>query len=577
MRVGSADDHYERAAHQAARLTTAGSAASGPIPVRRAAGPGPGGVVLPEIQRSIASEARLGGRPIPTAVRAPLEQSLGAEFGGVRVHTGGRADGLARSLQARAFTTGQDIFFRRGEYHPSTPSGQHVLAHELTHVVQQSAAAAPGAGLVQRLVGFEFETDWGAHGIADPAQRAPKGHRLRKHKVYKKGLRFTVQVDEASREFKPEYPSLGSQIEFVVNPHPETLDGGRKLLKTMRALKAEAEMLEGLRARLGPNDVSFKYPGTNIDIWVFPNAKTTAQPTIHARPQATVGLALWAISEYGLRAAGEFDRTRSTGFIVSHANRDIALGGLKNPFIASATAAERIPGASEALQGLVTLLSFYINIFHDPGTKKADYVKGYLPMLAKTDFAEMFRQLPYGVDKTLYQLDPRAFVDLVLQNASAAGQVALAPDAPVIPQRLLKNEDRLLHLSLHKWLMQIPKGTDLLTSETDSRLFGLADLGKGAKKGRMTDDPSGEGERRIIIEFRAGSRGRGPGGIKGFLTPAEWLEFAFDYYSMVRMAHDRQVADEWPEFKPKQPAAKKPKPKAKGKGTAKARRNSALI
>lgn len=77
-----------------------------------------------------------------------MERALGADFGGVRVHTDERADALNRSLRARAFTTGADIFFRRGAYDPASPGGREVLAHELTHVVQQQGM--PAGMVVQR-------------------------------------------------------------------------------------------------------------------------------------------------------------------------------------------------------------------------------------------------------------------------------------------------------------------------------------------------------------------------------------------------------------------------------------------
>ena len=96
-----------------------------------------GGQVGDSVQTGI-DQARGGGSPITPDVRAPLERSFGADFSRVRIHTGGRADGLNRSLQSRAFTTGSDVFFRQGEYRPGTNDGRHLLAHELTHVVQNT-------------------------------------------------------------------------------------------------------------------------------------------------------------------------------------------------------------------------------------------------------------------------------------------------------------------------------------------------------------------------------------------------------------------------------------------------------
>jgi hypothetical protein len=84
--------------------------------------------------------ARGGGAALPEGVRTGMEQSFGADFGNVRVHNGPSADRLNRSLQAKAFTTGSDVFFRSGEYNPASGPGQKLLAHELTHVVQQGGA-----------------------------------------------------------------------------------------------------------------------------------------------------------------------------------------------------------------------------------------------------------------------------------------------------------------------------------------------------------------------------------------------------------------------------------------------------
>lgn len=100
---------------------------------------GAGGEVAPGVGGAI-QRARGGGRGLDAGVRGAMEAAFGTDFGGVRVHTGPRADTLNRALHARAFTTGSDIFFRGGEYAPSSPGGKELLAHELTHVVQQAGA-----------------------------------------------------------------------------------------------------------------------------------------------------------------------------------------------------------------------------------------------------------------------------------------------------------------------------------------------------------------------------------------------------------------------------------------------------
>ena len=91
------------------------------------------------------------GRPLDTETRAYFEPRFGRDFSGVRVHTDERASASARSVSALAYTVGPDIVFAAGRYAPAAPEGRRLLAHELTHVVQQtSAAARPGALAVQR-------------------------------------------------------------------------------------------------------------------------------------------------------------------------------------------------------------------------------------------------------------------------------------------------------------------------------------------------------------------------------------------------------------------------------------------
>lgn len=104
--------------------------------------------VSAEVEQHIQN-ARGGGQPLDGTVRAQMEPALGADFGGVRVHNDGRAHDLNQSLSARAFTTGQDIFFKQGEYTPGTSGGRELIAHELTHVVQQNSTVQKDEQAVQ--------------------------------------------------------------------------------------------------------------------------------------------------------------------------------------------------------------------------------------------------------------------------------------------------------------------------------------------------------------------------------------------------------------------------------------------
>ncbi len=102
-----------------------------------------GGRVHPDVTSQINAQ-RGRGMPLAPALAEQIGGRLGDGFADVRVHADGLSDALARSVQARAFTTGADIFFAQGEYRPQSSSGRELLAHELTHVVQQRGAPVTG-------------------------------------------------------------------------------------------------------------------------------------------------------------------------------------------------------------------------------------------------------------------------------------------------------------------------------------------------------------------------------------------------------------------------------------------------
>ncbi|OPX87811.1 MAG: hypothetical protein A4E53_02346 [Pelotomaculum sp. PtaB.Bin104] len=101
------------------------------------------GIAKPGIEMAI-QQARGGGQTMENHLQRKMGNAFGTSFRDVKIHTDTRSDLLSRSLGARAFTTGKDIFFRGGEYNPGSREGQKLLAHEITHVVQQSS------GVVQR-------------------------------------------------------------------------------------------------------------------------------------------------------------------------------------------------------------------------------------------------------------------------------------------------------------------------------------------------------------------------------------------------------------------------------------------
>lgn len=111
--------------------------------------PDASGEASAELEQSI-NRARGVGQSLSPTLQTQMGQAMGADFSNVRVHTDGQADRLSRSVSARAFTTGQDVFFKQGEYAPGSRSGQELIAHELTHVVQQKGEPIIGRQIIQR-------------------------------------------------------------------------------------------------------------------------------------------------------------------------------------------------------------------------------------------------------------------------------------------------------------------------------------------------------------------------------------------------------------------------------------------
>ncbi|MEY2458306.1 MAG: hypothetical protein QOG30_136 [Acidimicrobiaceae bacterium] len=168
--VGPADDTYEREADAfASQAVGHDSAESG----HGSAGGGDAGFAASGELASYVNAG--GGHPLPTTVRRKLEPSFGLDFSDVRVHADGKAASMADSIGARAFTHGNDVYFGRGAYQPGSAGGEHLLAHELTHVVQQTGSA-------QRKIARKFD---GSKVPSRLAQRRIQGNFLKTAKAVK--------------------------------------------------------------------------------------------------------------------------------------------------------------------------------------------------------------------------------------------------------------------------------------------------------------------------------------------------------------------------------------------------------
>jgi hypothetical protein len=98
----------------------------------------------PDRVESGGESVQRSGEPLPTETRTFFESRFGHDFGDVRIHTAPQVQRTAASLNARAYTRGNDIGFAGGEYDPGSSVGKRLLAHELTHTIQQTGGDATG-------------------------------------------------------------------------------------------------------------------------------------------------------------------------------------------------------------------------------------------------------------------------------------------------------------------------------------------------------------------------------------------------------------------------------------------------
>jgi hypothetical protein len=134
----------DQAAHAAAEGRTDVLGPSGLLGLQRAVGNGGVASMVEEERSPVHDVVSGGGRPLEPDVRSDMEGRLGHDFGDVRVHDDSAAHESARSVNAHAYTVGSNIVFQRDTYDPGSDSGRTMLAHELTHVVQQRSGPVDG-------------------------------------------------------------------------------------------------------------------------------------------------------------------------------------------------------------------------------------------------------------------------------------------------------------------------------------------------------------------------------------------------------------------------------------------------
>jgi Domain of unknown function (DUF4157) len=196
-----------------------------------------GGEIDDDLQSQI-SAAQGGGRPLDKTSSHKVGTALNSDFSNVRVHTDSNADQLNQSLNASAFTLGSDVFFSKGAYEPGTQRGQKLLAHELTHVVQQGGVKPNKVQtkLVVGAAGDKYEEE--ADAVAQGVQRTPLRLNRAPARIQRKGL-FTGALETKVDIHAKSIPQMLQTMEYA--------DGIVADLQSKKGLAKQIEADKGKR------------------------------------------------------------------------------------------------------------------------------------------------------------------------------------------------------------------------------------------------------------------------------------------------------------------------------------------
>lgn len=444
------------------------------------------------------------GASLDAATQSSMEAAFRTDFGSVRIHTGPTADDLNERLGARAFTTGSDVFVRSSDYSPRTAGGQRLIAHELTHVVQQRGGL--GRSTVQRKVGFELEegawhsyvaTVEGDEGDETPEQPVPRGRNViepppRYHvnddvadagakaatpgEVLHRGKGFNVEADGP-------YAGGHTDIEFVTKPFTEDDSGSKALTKAVAGIRKIMERLTALpdlpRSRIGEFILQKEHKFSRKDVFLWKGDKKVGLKVqvTHGVPLAT----LPSVMEYfGAAQPDETEREaeeRSGSRQLTpdvFAKRAMGAAPRQADVLLSMLTGTGVFGPQDDLAALRGFLSYVLMYAQSIQAVHVSGFKWAVPLLSRYDLATLFRQLPDDQQRSL-SMEPglSTFVDAFGATLREIGLTApgrtypLTTAAPLMEVANASGDQRgfadmMEKLTLGDWLVTLLSGVDLL-------------------------------------------------------------------------------------------------------------------
>jgi Domain of unknown function (DUF4157) len=465
-------DRYEREADQLARelSRSAAPSADGPSVSRVPATTG-GVAVEPAVATRIRA-TRGGGQGVPSRTRHWLEECTGADLSAVRIHADAGAERLNGALGSHAFTAGADVFVRPALFRPGTRAGDALLAHELTHTVQQGAVPVGSAPVraaagdrIQGLFGFEFEIGVPLYSRVggqpgppvpnpNPVVATDRGGAFKAHIDH--SSRLNPVVAKSTREKDQATGELGGApiIELVTTPMDEQKMTEDEVRARLNRVVAAAEFIRqhavDVQGRDADDDPVYGAaipvdsvpdlvadPANTNWIGVATSNKLLSQlPTVNAFAQQTYGVALKRVpQEFRYRETQpgslvlQWNRT-ALGLAATHADAMVAWIRATYPGLIVGVWS----GEAEA-RGFFALLCYYLEVGKHAVEKELlkksvgmFYIKGKLSSIrnelrdwSRTSEA-LFTQKVYDMADKLLALTGRKPGDEVIPGAGEGGQ-----------------------------------------------------------------------------------------------------------------------------------------------------------
>ena len=481
-----------------------------PLKVQRRATPPVIPMTAPPIVHEVLASP---GRQLDPASRAFMESRFGCDLSQVRVHTDAKAAESSHSVNALAYTVGRNIVFNAGQYQPYTRSGQHLLAHELSHTIQQRATGP----MIQRAMKFEFQTEnviWRAGGKKRkklPRKFGPikkpkhsrflhKGSRGKPAKGDKEGT--AIELQSEARGF----------VEF------ETPSWHRKWCAIKKRVQEAVSMID----KINSSKVVSKHG--SVKIVEFPFDVKHLQKTKNFRTGLKAGEALeveildptWRAK---IQASESFELRQFESYIKEHlpyeatsitGNADNILRSVKPRKLPD----KDVVNLRNFLQIIIEHLTSVKQHSNKPGYSKTHLAKEHIWLMSRTNFSSIYRTKLSKKERKLFKK--------IVKNNAIPKELGLEPKSRIFPKGFIGRKSP--GPKLREWLVSIyKKKRDLLSSlGGDNRALG-----------RFNVETEREKKHTDLVKFEA----RATTGHNASRPVTKWVSFAEEVF---KDAHDNR-------------------------------------